>query len=109
LSLIRRAPDDQSSFPRRCSHSSREAYLQETRADKIERYRWKKERRVWSRKISYNCRKVVADSRERKNGRFVRKEHEASVSGKEKRVKDKEKEREGRCKEELLGIEAYCL
>lgn len=51
----------------------------------------------------------MADSRERKNGRFVRKEHEASVSGKEKRVKDKEKEREGRCKEELLGIEAYCF
>ena len=49
------------------------AYLEESRATKIERYRKKKYRRVWDRKIFYDCRKVVADNRLRVNGRFVKK------------------------------------
>jgi hypothetical protein len=49
------------------------AYQEETRSDKIERYRMKKSRRVWGRKVFYDCRKVVADSRTRVNGRFVKK------------------------------------
>lgn len=49
------------------------AYLEETREVKIERYRMKKSRRIWGRKISYDCRKKVADGRERINGRFVKK------------------------------------
>ena len=40
---------------------------------KIERYLQKKSRRIWGRKISYDCRKKVADGRERINGRFVKK------------------------------------
>ena len=40
---------------------------------KIERYLQKKQRRIWDRKIFYDCRKVVADNRERVNGRFVKK------------------------------------
>jgi hypothetical protein len=49
------------------------AYQEETREIKIERYRLKKLRRIWGRKISYDCRKKVADGRERINGRFVKK------------------------------------
>lgn len=49
------------------------AYLEESRATKIERYRKKKSRRIWDRKIFYDCRKVVADNRLRVNGRFVKK------------------------------------
>ena len=33
----------------------------------------KKARRKWDRKIFYDCRKFVADHRERVNGRFVKK------------------------------------
>ena len=40
---------------------------------KIQRYLEKKKRRIWDRKIFYGCRKVVADNRERINGRFVKK------------------------------------
>jgi hypothetical protein len=49
------------------------AYQEETRETKIERYRLKKSRRIWGRKICYDCRKKVADGRERINGRFVKK------------------------------------
>lgn len=28
---------------------------------------------MWKKKVSYDCRKVVADNRERVNGRFVKK------------------------------------
>ena len=65
---------DSSTTNKRGSLFNRSAYLQEKRRDKIERYLAKKKRRVWMPKISYNCRKVVADKRERKNGRFVKKE-----------------------------------
>ena len=41
--------------------------------DKSERYREKESRRIWKRKKFYDCRKVVADSRQRVNGRFIKK------------------------------------
>jgi len=55
------------------SKIDRNAYLEEGRAVKIDRYLQKKQRRIWGRKIFYDCRKVVADNRERINGRFVKK------------------------------------
>lgn len=38
---------------------------------KIEKYLQKRKKRTWSRKINYDCRKRVADSRLRIKGRFV--------------------------------------
>jgi len=40
---------------------------------KIIRYLMKKSRRMWDKKVSYLVRKKVADNRERKNGRFIKK------------------------------------
>jgi len=58
---------------KRESKIDRSAYLEESRAVKIARYREKKQRRIWDRKIFYDCRKKVADNRQRINGRFVKK------------------------------------
>lgn len=46
-------------------------YALETRRDKVERYLRKRKNRNWNKKISYKCRKEVADSRLRVKGRFV--------------------------------------
>lgn len=46
-------------------------YPFETRRDKVERYLRKRKNRNWNKKISYKCRKEVADSRLRVKGRFI--------------------------------------
>lgn len=46
------------------------------RKRKLERYRWKRERRRFTRKVAYECRKTVADRRLRVKGRFVTKQQE---------------------------------
>jgi hypothetical protein len=70
----KRSPFDPPPPSKRLPTSTRAAYLSEARSDKLARYRDKKSLRVWHRRISYDCRKVVADKRERRNGRFVKKE-----------------------------------
>lgn len=46
----------------------------ELRKAKISRFMEKRKRRQWGRKISYDCRKRVADGRLRCKGRFIRKD-----------------------------------
>jgi hypothetical protein len=46
---------------------------------KIKRYKEKKERRIWTKKIFYDCRKQVADKRLRIKGRFIRKEDQKKL------------------------------
>ena len=41
---------------------------------KIKKFKEKKQNRVWQKKVSYDCRKQVADKRLRIKGRFIRKD-----------------------------------
>jgi hypothetical protein len=48
---------------------------------KVKKYIQKKQRRVWSKKISYDCRKRVADNRLRVKGKFVTKKQACNMLG----------------------------
>ncbi|KAG5185696.1 hypothetical protein JKP88DRAFT_262642 [Tribonema minus] len=47
------------------------AYTRAERAARLERFHAKRARRIWRKKIKYDCRKKLADSRPRLKGRFV--------------------------------------
>lgn len=49
-------------------------YTPRERSAIIERYRNKRRRRVWTKKVRYSCRKNLADNRLRIKGRFVKKD-----------------------------------
>jgi hypothetical protein len=51
----------------------------EERRIKLEKYLVKRKMRTWSKKIAYDCRKRVADSRLRVKGRFVTKDQAISI------------------------------
>lgn len=53
----------------------------EERRIKLEKYLEKRKRRSFSKKISYNCRKRVADSRIRVKGRFITKAQAQVLKG----------------------------
>jgi hypothetical protein len=50
------------------------------RDKKILRYLEKKNKRVYSKRVSYDCRKRVADNRLRVKGRFISKKEEKEIS-----------------------------
>jgi hypothetical protein len=54
-------------------------YTPAERAAIIARFQSKRNRRVWNKKIRYNCRKNLADRRMRVKGRFVKREVEQST------------------------------
>jgi len=53
----------------------------EERREKIQKYLEKRKRRTWNKRISYECRKKVADSRLRIKGRFVTKDQAIAILG----------------------------
>lgn len=52
------------------------AYSPESRKVRIERFRTKRNHRVWTKEVKYGVRKNFADSRMRVKGRFVKKQDE---------------------------------
>lgn len=56
-------------------------YPFETRREKVERYLKKRKNRNWNKKISYKCRKEVADSRLRVKGRFITRQQANKLLG----------------------------
>lgn len=70
------APGDSQSEPRPEEGADKPAVgplSPEARRLKIQRYREKKARRNFAKKIAYQCRKTVADNRVRVKGRFITK------------------------------------
>lgn len=60
-------------YPAICNKNGRiGVYTKEERVVLIARYRAKRNRRVWKKKIRYECRKDLADKRSRVKGRFVK-------------------------------------
>jgi len=55
-------------------------YTPAERAAIIARFNRKRGRRVWNKKIRYNCRKSLADRRLRVKGRFVKRSEQAELA-----------------------------
>jgi len=64
------------------------AYTKDERRRIIERFRAKKQRRVWSKQIKYDCRKRLADTRPRIKGRFVSRKRNPSIDKRDSDVDD---------------------
>lgn len=47
------------------------AYTMKERQEKIDRFLYKRDRRIWTKKVRYSCRKNLAECRTRVKGRFV--------------------------------------
>ena len=51
------------------------------RRNKVYKYLSKKKRRIWNKKINYDCRKKVAENRLRIKGKFVTQEQACQMLG----------------------------
>ena len=65
-------------------------YTPEERAAVIERFKSKRGRRVWNKKIRYGCRKNLADRRLRVKGRFVKRSEQEELA---KQLREKENQK----------------
>lgn len=63
------------------AQSSVQRLTEAERKEKIQKYLKKRENRIWRKKISYDCRKKVADKRLRIKGRFVTKQQAFALLG----------------------------
>lgn len=61
-------------------------YTPAERRMRLERYREKRAQRNYSRRVKYDCRKMIADKRRRVQGRFVRREEEMLLASQQKGV-----------------------
>ncbi len=57
-------------------------YTPAERKVRLERYRAKRSQRNYSRRVKYDCRKMIADKRHRVQGRFVKREEEIAIAAK---------------------------
>jgi hypothetical protein len=56
-------------------------YTRLERQERIQKFRLKKQNRIWKRQIKYDCRKRLADTRPRVKGRFVSSSDDVDVLG----------------------------
>ncbi|KAE8789907.1 two-component response regulator-like APRR5 [Hordeum vulgare] len=63
-------------------------YSAEERRERVERYRLKRHQRNFTKKITYACRKSLADSRPRVKGRFARNGGEAEAEADDREASD---------------------
>lgn len=75
-------------------------YTREERIAIIERFKAKRLRRVWRKKIRYNCRKNLADKRMRVKGRFVKLANKTGASSEAAATPPREEEDEEEEEEE---------
>jgi hypothetical protein len=81
-------------------------YTPAERAAIIAKFNRKRTRRVWNKKIRYNCRKSLADRRLRVKGRFVKRSEQEQLA---KKLAEEEKEKgdaEGAAADDAEGNDA---